>query len=629
MRPPRFVLALLVCASLPSGPSQAADEAGASSFAGAKKRYAPRAYAPEEIPVPKVEPKTPTNLPSVPDAGPGDSALVFPVTAYEVSGNTLLLPSKIDEALKPYVKEKATIADVQAARDALAKAYDADGFLTVDVQLPQQTIGDGQVRIDVVENRLGEVSIKNDGVKWFSDDLVRRDTPHLVPGAMLRREDLASDLDAANRNPDRTVRQPVPSAGKTPGTTDLALEVEDRIPLHGSLNFNNQYAAGSPTTRMITNLAYANLWGLEHSASVSYQFAPDYRYPDVQIYSATYAAPMPWNREQNVFGYFVNSNTTTNIPNTENLLGVDGRSLTAGARYVAPFPGIQGFEGFSHSGSFGADYKEVTNRIFLRSDPQFELLPPLPITYIPFTASYNANVLTPQTFTAVQLGMSFNFAGMVGGGSKTSFQRNRGGVTELNPVNGTYQIFTGSLNYTLRLPALLETLSAGRLIEMTRPTKAFTEDWTFNVVMRGQAASQPLIPTEQFAAGGVQTVRGYLQSELLGDEAINVQAELRTPFFRNFLGGYLSERAQLCLFYDGAELYTLSTRPDQSIPSQDMQSVGLGVRAGFFETVQAEFFIAHPRVSTLGEGELNSSGTGIGVTGKHMWRYEFQVIVGF
>ncbi len=609
-RIPPILLSAVVCATMCPGSARAADEAGASSFAGAKKRYRAHAWSLEEIPVPKVEPKPSANLPSVPDAGSGDAALVFPVTGFDVTGNTLLLPSRIDEVLKPYVKADASIADVQAARDALAKAYDGDGFLTVDVRLPQQTIGDGRVRIDVVENRLGDVTLRNDGVKWFGDDGVRRDLPHVVPGAILRREDLAADLAGANGNPDRVVHAPIPSAGKEPRTTDLTVEVEDRIPLHGSVDFNNEYTPGSPTTRLVTNLSYANLWDLGHVASVFYQFAPDYRFPDVQIYSGTYQAPMPWDREQSVVGYVVSTRTRTDLVNAPGLSAA-GSSLDAGGRYFAPLPAIPGVEGFTHTGSFGLDRKEIENGLFA---PAIRIR--TPITYMPFAASYTANLLTPQTFTTMQLGLSFNFAGMVDGGSKTTFQINRGGVNDLNPVNGTYQIFTGSMNTMLRVPAILETLAAGRWIEHAPTTKSFAEDWTLAAVIRGQAASQPLVSTEQFAAGGVQTVRGYLQSEVIGDDAFNVQAELRTPFFRNFLGGWLSERAQLCVFYDGAQLYTLPTRPDQAVPSQDIQSFGVGVRAGFFDRIRAEFYVAHPRTPTL-------------YTGNSMWRYHFLVSAGF
>ena len=41
--------------------------------------------------------------------------------------------------------------------------------------------------------------------------------------------------------------------------------------------------------------------------------------------------------------------------------------------------------------------------------------------------------------------------------------------------------------------------------------------------------NQPLIPAEQYFAGGMDSVRGYLTYEAIGDHAIRGRAELTTP----------------------------------------------------------------------------------------------------
>ena len=47
--------------------------------------------------------------------------------------------------------------------------------------------------------------------------------------------------------------------------------------------------------------------------------------------------------------------------------------------------------------------------------------------------------------------------------------------------------------------------------------------------VQGQASDKPLVNSEQFSAGGLGTVRGYLESEELGDNGILGSVELRTP----------------------------------------------------------------------------------------------------
>ena len=45
----------------------------------------------------------------------------------------------------------------------------------------------------------------------------------------------------------------------------------------------------------------------------------------------------------------------------------------------------------------------------------------------------------------------------------------------------------------------------------------------------GQVADGPLVSSEQFAAGGFTSVRGYLQSEVVGDEGLTGSLEIVSP----------------------------------------------------------------------------------------------------
>jgi hemolysin activation/secretion protein len=44
-----------------------------------------------------------------------------------------------------------------------------------------------------------------------------------------------------------------------------------------------------------------------------------------------------------------------------------------------------------------------------------------------------------------------------------------------------------------------------------------------------QWASEPLVSNEQFGSGGVNSVRGYHEGEVFGDEGWRVDCELKTP----------------------------------------------------------------------------------------------------
>jgi len=584
---------LLIALALSCAPSfcRASDDPGASTFASAARRYQRTPIHEEDIPVPAVAPPPEKPGPAVPDTSPGASQLSFKINEFVVVGNTLLSPSRVDQVLAPYTGEGKKISDVQSARDALQKAYEDDGFLTVAVTIPQQTIEGGRVHLHVVEARLGQVNIQNEGVHWFSDETVRELTPSLYPGAMLRREDLEKDMTAANANPDLKVR-PVLKSGAEPGTVDLDLVVDDQIPLHGTVTLSNDHTPGSPEWRLINELRYGNLWGLGHEISVFYEFSPIGNFNDVQIVGGSYHAPMPWSSRQSLFYYIVYSNTTNGLVTAPGLNAL-GNGVNMGLRYQYLLPNFGLPESFSHQISVGVDRKDVNNTVASTTAAITT-----PITYLPFSLDYTAIWSGEQSLATLRLGGSFNRTGIIPGDTKENFQANRGGVNPSNPVTGNYGIGSFSLDYTVRLPGVLETAAAGHPIPLSRPDRSFADDWTFNARAHGQVASQPLIATEELTAGGVDSVRGYLQSELFADNGVNAQFEIRAPTLHNFFGGYLKERAQFVVFYDMAFLYTLDPQEGQ-LPEQNIEGYGVGVRAGLFDHITAQIFVGIPQVSTI------------------------------
>jgi len=578
---PLPALVLLVHAS-----TATALDAGASTFEGGAALYRSREWRNEEIKVPPITVKpAPGEAPAETPAGPR-----FAIREFRVSGNTLLAPSKIDELLAPFRGPDRTLADTQAARDALQKAYEDDGFLTVAVSIPQQTVEGGAVRLDVVEARIGQVTVENEGVHWISDDRVRALMPHVVPGAVLLRKDLEQDLRVANRNPDRQIH-PLLRAGSEPGTVDVALQVDDRIPLHVSTALNNYRTPGTPEWRSVNTASYANLWGLEHQATVSYQFSPDYRFSDIQIVTGSYRAPMPWSDRQSLFGYGLYSDTASAIVTTPGL-GAVGKATNFGLRYQVTLPGIPDWTGFSHQISLGFDRKDVKN--FLISGAQQVRTP---IKYVPWNLEYSASVIGQQFYTLGALGLVVHQTDTFGLGSKNDFQANRGGIKSTSIVSGDFETLTFTLQQAVRMRALLGVLAAGRLVSIRPPSGDFSDDWTLNLLARAQWASEPLIAPEQFTAGGVSSVRGYLEGERFGDEGWSAQIELRTPTYRRFLGildGRLAEQVQLVAFFDMATLYTENPNGGGPPTTADLRGIGVGIRAGLFDHLSTELLIANP-----------------------------------
>src|SRR5262245_8674753 len=71
----------------------------------------------------------------------------FDIFEYQISGNTVLPTLAIEKAVYPFLGPGKSIDDVQKAREALEKAYQSAGYLTVFVDIPEQTVEGGIVRL--------------------------------------------------------------------------------------------------------------------------------------------------------------------------------------------------------------------------------------------------------------------------------------------------------------------------------------------------------------------------------------------------------------------------------------------------------------------------------------------------
>src|SRR5262249_2473492 len=80
--------------------------------------------------------------------------------------------------------------------------------------------------------------------------------------------------------------------GPEPGTSALILDVKDRLPLHGRVEFNDYNTPGTPSYRVNANVAYNNLWQLEHSIGFQYGFSPQEMKKDLDDSLPMYIGPM-------------------------------------------------------------------------------------------------------------------------------------------------------------------------------------------------------------------------------------------------------------------------------------------------------------------------------------------------
>jgi hemolysin activation/secretion protein len=126
-------------------------------------------------------------------------------------------------------------------------------------------------------------------------------------------------------------------------------------------------------------------------------------------------------------------------------------------------------------------------------------------------------------------------------------------------------------------------------------------NWSLIARLDAQAASGPLISNEQYSGGGVDSVRGYTESERLGDNGARASLELRTPQLLTHLSPHF-EQSFAFVFGEGAWLQTIDPLPGQTADFH-LASVGLGFRVKW-RGLSADLDGAH----ALSEGYVTSAG---------------------
>lgn len=187
-----------------------------------------------------VKPDIAVPAPTVPS--PASQVRNIPVKSFQLDESAILGKEEIQAVLAPYQDKTLSLADLMEAVAALNKLYDARNMPTARALLPPQEVRDGVVRIRLVEARLGEFQLG--GMKQVTPEFVK-ERLSLASGDLMSVDTLENDLMRFNRLHDVQLRAGV-RAGKSPGLTDVQLEVAEPRPHQFSLFADNagRYTVG-------------------------------------------------------------------------------------------------------------------------------------------------------------------------------------------------------------------------------------------------------------------------------------------------------------------------------------------------------------------------------------------------
>lgn len=481
------------------------------------------------------------------EAAEGEQTLY--IREYRVVGSKVLPRAQVEEAVYPYLGPGRTATDVEQARMALEAAYKAKGFQTVSVAIPMQNANSGIIVLSVTEAPVGRLRVQ--GSRFYNIDQIKRRAPSLKEGTVPNFTDVERDIIALNRSSDLQVT-PSLKPGAVPGTFDVDLTVKDKLPLHGKVELNNRYSANTTPLRLNLDVRYSNLWQLGHTIGFGFQIAPQ-RPSDALIYSGYYIAPVPGVSWLSVMLQGIRQNSDVS---TLGGTAVAGNGEIYGGRLLFDLPSRPGFY---QSASLGLDYKHFTQDLSYGNE-----LVGSPITYWPFIASYDAAIVGKGRVTEFAAAVTFHFRGM--GSTEVEFDNRR------YNADGNFLYLRGSLGHEQDLPYGFQLYG----------------------LIQGQASATPLVDSEQFSLGGLNTVRGYLESIVVGDSAVAGTMEFRSPSLLGWLGDGFDLR--LFGFLDAGAAFINEPLPEQT-SQYNLWSYGFGGNLQLFTHINGALVLGVPMVT--------------------------------
>jgi hemolysin activation/secretion protein len=449
-----------------------------------------------------------------------------------VDGATALTSEALARTYQARIGDEVTLAQLYDIANAITQAYSRAGYALSFALVPAQQIDKGVVHIRVVEGFVEKITYENNDVsvppviaEGYADKLL-----HSRP---LRTRDLERYLLLANDVPGYTVRA-VFTKSSDPnapiGATDLVFRVEYHR-FQGALVVDDHAAPAFNVWRADANL-YIN--------------SPSGSGEGIQLRTLR-------SLLDNSLSYY---SVTASSP-----LDAEGTRTALALSYSKTKPSVASvgsgvFTGTTWIGALDLDRPVVRSR-----DENLVLTGGIAAKFL------DGDILgTPnsrdQLFVAT-LGASYGTTDAEGATS-AQFTLNQGlplfGATTSRSPLRSRQSGSGSYETTV--------LDASRTQHLFGPLDAV-------VSLHGQAASRPLLTSEECGFGGSQYGRAYDDSELVGDACVLGSAELSLPVRAVIKtdSTYLN-RVQLMTFCDGGVLWTLGPVLPGEHSTSNAQSCG-------------------------------------------------------
>ncbi len=483
-------------------------------------------------------------LPQV--SGPGESltALSVRIIEIQVSGSTVFTHDELDAITRAYVNQTLTSEDLGFIRRDLTDLYVQNGYVNSGARIPDQSVSDGVLVVEIVEGRLTAVEI--DPPRWFRASHLRSRLD-LETSGPLRIQDLQERLQLLEQDPRISRFAAELRPGFRPGEARLNLAIQEESPYSVSLAFDNHQSPTVGSSRLMSGAMHQNLTGFGDALSLTVGRSAGVS-PSI---SASYQLPLFGNSTTVGLSWSKNDFTVVEMP----FDGLNVQSESSGYGFTLRH---RVYRTLNSEFLLGFTSERLQNRTFMLGEP---------FSFSLGADSGRSNVTAlriVQEWThrsqnqAVSVQSRFSFGvdlfGATVHGQDSIYEQ----IGVRDAPDGRFFSWLGKLQWARRVGA-----------------------WQLIFRSDVQMAADPLLATEQLPVGGRHSVRGYRENQLVRDNAVISSIESRVAIVSDRRWARSLELAPFFDFGNGWHTRAEAAGRGRILlpaPPSSIYSVGVGVR---------------------------------------------------
>jgi hemolysin activation/secretion protein len=477
-------------------------------------------------------------LPPPPSPSPGRLALTQPrlfVHGFTFEGNHVYSDAELARVTEPFKNRELTSEDLEQVRRAVTLHYVNHGYVNSGAVIPDQNAPNGVILIRIVEGVLTRIDLH--GNRWLRKSYLEPRVRRWAPPP-LNLNQLQDGLQLLRQNPNVRQINAELKPRTTPGEANLDLRVVDQQPFRLGLQIDNQRPPSVGSEEISLLAADLNLTGHSDPLDIRYGIANSttdgLEFSGADNMEGSYL--LPFTRFDTSLGLHASRLNTSLVE--ESFTNLNLTSLTTSYGVVLRQPVYQSANREAAL-SLGFD-RRVNETLFLNGQPF-----PVP------GATANGDMVV----SVLRL-------------SQEWLERGQDHVLALRSTfNLGLNVFDATDNGFPGDPTakFFSWLGQAQYIQRLFHTQ---NELVFR--LSGQYTDDRLLALEQMAVGGMETVRGYLENQLVRDKAIVASIEFRLPVLFNKAGAGIVSVAP---FFDFGGGWNVSQSPEPTT----IYSTGLGL----------------------------------------------------